>query len=300
MNLGIVIINYRSERWLPRCLTSIFVPEFEGCCWLVDNHELDAGLLSDLRAAYPRLRYYQTDGSLGFGRANNLGVELAAGEGADIIGIVNPDLWFEDGWVRPVLSTFADHPDIGAVAPLQLDYDSEALAEWTRIVLKADSLNDPRFLQAHIDVNWLEASAMFIRRQLFEDVGGFDWLFDLYYEDNELCRRVRLAGYRQVVVPFARYHHYGGSTLGGRASVERKVRCDLGQMLYGLTDPERSFAANVGSTTRLLLRRAVQWIGGQNPGFPRLLSRAVPLLWDKRAEIYRKWRVDRRQYVAAH
>ena len=100
-------------------------------------------------------------------------------------------------------------PELGLAAPLQLRYDSDEPAEWTRGAMGIASLDDPRLQADLVPVAWIEASALFIRRQVFDEIGGFDALFRLYFEDNDLCRRARLAGFGQAIVPAARYHHFG-------------------------------------------------------------------------------------------
>lgn len=297
MKIDLVIVNYRSERWLTRCVESLFVPEFEGSVWLIDNHELDDDLLRDLSARFPHLRYHKTGGNLGFGRANNVGIQEALESGAEIVGLVNPDTWFEKDWVGPLLEAFRSRPSLGIAAPLQLAYESDELADWTRGALSDVAPDSLAASGPPINVDWVEGSAMFVRRAVFEDVGGFDGLFDLYFEDNELCRRARLAGYDQAILPAVRYHHYGGGTLGGRANRQRRVRCDLGQLLYVLTNPERMFLQNVLSAVRLLVRRMIEWTRDRQVGFPFLLQGALAMTWEKKAGIWTKWRTDRRRFV---
>lgn len=301
-HLALVIVSYRSERWLPRCIESIYDGRFEGRCWLIDNDSLSPGLRDEILARYPLLSYHRTGENLGFGGANNLGIRFALDAGADIVGLINPDIWLEPGWCPPIVAAFEEIPGLGLAAPLQLQYENDEPAEWTRSVLGIESMTDPRLKASLLSADWLEGSALFIKRKVFESIGKFDPLFKLYYEDNDLCRRARLAGFAHAVVPTTAYHHFGGGTLDGRAGVERGIRCDLGQALYVLTNPERHFSTNVIATGRLISRRLLRVVRSREGRrrFVGLVSRLVPLVWHERSAIYEKWKTDaaRRCYCA--
>lgn len=300
MQLELVIVSFKSERWLPRCLQSVYQQGFEGRCWLVDNHELEPAVRDRLLDAYPKVTYLQAGGNLGFGGGNNLGIERALEGGADVVGLINPDTWLEPGWDAGMLDTLAAFPALGLAAPLQLGYEGDTLADWTRGALGISSMDDPRLRERLLPAQWIEASALFVRREVFEAIGGFDPLFALYFEDNDLCRRARLRGFQMAVVPSVRYHHFGGGTLDGRSGRERGIRCDLGQALYVLTDPQHSIGRNLLSAARLLARRGIASIRRDGPldaSIWPLLARVVPLVWTQRRQIHQKWRRDASQAV---
>lgn len=302
MRIDLVIVSYRSERWLERCLGSVYGSGFDGRTWLIDNDELESGLKERLGTRYPRLRYLRSPSNVGFGRGNNLGIERSLAEGADVLGLLNPDAWLEDGWHDGVTAVLNSAADVGLLSPLQLEYDSDDLSRWTRTVLRLDSMGDPRLREPLVAVTWLEASCVFVRREVLERIGGFDPLFTLYYEDNDLCRRAQIAGFGLAVTPRVRYHHYGGGSLDGPNGIERSVRCDLGQALYTLTDPRRTFARNLLDAGAMLgrrLRASLAGAGAQGAGrFWPLLRRVVPLVWERRSAIYTKWKSERAILIA--
>ena len=291
MTFDLVVVSYRSERWLERCLASLYGGGWNGRCWLVDNDALDAPLREALLARHPAVRYLPMDRNLGFGRANNVGIERALSAGADVVGLVNADTWFEAGWAEAMERALAAHPDVGLAAPLQLAYGSDEPAEWTRELLGIRTLDDPRLRTPVLDTPWVEASALFVRRSVLESVGGFDPLFPFYYEDNDLCRRARLAGFRCAVVPSARYHHFGGAATDGRGGVERSVRCDVGQSLYILTDPTRPLLGNAWEVVRMLGRR-LRTAGPGRRAFVRRTWRVASTAVRRWPDIVRKRRRD--------
>ena len=89
-----IIVNFRSERWLPRCIETLYTGGSEGCI-LVDNDRLDPPVLNSLKKIYPGLEYIPCGKNIGFSRANNIGIEHALQNGADYIG-----------WLVPCQSTY--------------------------------------------------------------------------------------------------------------------------------------------------------------------------------------------------
>ena len=288
----LIVVAYRSESWLPRCLASLARSCPGARLLVVDNGGMAPAAVEALHAACPGLEYRASLVNLGYGGANNLAIAEALRDGAQIVGLVNPDTWFEPGWAEPLLEAFARHPGHGILGPLQLTYDEGcAPADWTRKVLGCDEVG--RLDAPLVDVPWIEGSALFARREVFERVGVFDPLYTMYYEEMDLCRRARRAGWRIGVVPASRFHHAGGVTLGGAESPERAVRKDLGQLLYLLTDPDGLPARNRAEAMRMLARRGRLWLRGRYPLFGRLLRESAALAWNKRGETAAKWRRDR-------
>jgi GT2 family glycosyltransferase len=71
------------------------------------------------------------------------------------------------------------------------------------------------------ETGWLSAACLLCCRSAFEEAGGFDERFFLYFEDIDLCRRMRASGWRLLFVPRARVFHKGGATTGPRPASSR-------------------------------------------------------------------------------
>jgi len=287
-----IIVNFRSERWLPRCIETLYTGGSEGCI-LVDNDRLDPPVLNSLKKIYPGLEYIPCGKNIGFSRANNIGIEHALQNGADYIGIINPDVWFERGWLEPILSAFASYGEYGVLTPLQLEYEGASLSEWAQKVAGPERIQAWQPGDKPVEVPWIEGSAMVIRREVIEKIGVFDEIFNIYFEDNDLCRRAHLAGYRLGVVPGSTYHHYGSGSFGGNHSLERNIRCDLSQLIFTMTDPEKSIAANLYSLTYASGQLGWSWLSGRRTTFPHVMARFVAEAWRKRKAIHNKWKSER-------
>ena len=193
-----------------------------------------------------------------------------------------------------MLSAFDAHADFGILAPLQLTYDNNALAPWTRAVIGHLGDNPP----AIVPVEWPEGSAMFIRRDLWLKLDGFDPIFSLYYEEVDLCRRARRTGYRSGVVTAGRYHHASGGSFDDAEAPERSLLKDLGQALYLLTEPRTSSFATHISLMIFILQRSRRWLTGKYPTFPQLCYRLAKLMWSKRHSIRAKRARDLKEEIA--
>ena len=259
--IGVVIVSYCSEKWLDRCLDSVLTDPRCGPCVLVDND--GSGQRAGSR---PGVTYLRSSSNVGFGRGCNQGFATLAGEPdrLDIFATINPDTWLEEGWGDRMLDAFDNNSDYGILSPLQMTYESgEELAPWTQAVLGDIGANPPPI----VPVQWPEGSALFIRRLLWDRLGGFDPLFQLYFEEVDLCRRARRLGNRAGVVTSARYHHATGDSFDHQASPQRDVHQDLGRVLYIVTEPHQAWLAHRMSAVSLVIRGGRQWLPGNYPGF---------------------------------
>ncbi|MDF2602430.1 MAG: glycosyl transferase, partial [Methylobacterium brachiatum] len=212
----------------------------------------------------------------GYGRANNRGV--AAAETADRVLIVNPDVVLRLGAVDALLAAARAWPDAGLLAPRLMEPDG-------RFFYQARSLLSPYLTnpggrlslpQGDACAPFLSGACLMVERTLFLDLGGFDDNIFLFYEDDDLCRRVADAGRALIHVHGAEALHGRGRSSApepgrifrsrwhqawSRAYVSRK---------YGLPDPSVShLMTNLpkAALSALVLRRSgLERYGGSASG----------------------------------
>jgi GT2 family glycosyltransferase len=231
--LSIVIVAYQSGEFLRHCLAA--VADCAGELVVVDNGSPE-GETETLCAAFANVRLIERERNDGFGSAANAGVAATAGRW---ILLLNPDAWPAGDAVERLVRFAEEEPGLGVAGPLLFDQDGRpqrstirpplspaALALWAafpRAVSRAYGVwrgaapNNPR------EAEFLQASALLLRREAFEQVGGFDESFFMYGEDADLCARLREAGWGVAVCPEARFVHVGGgstSAEGGRMAIE--------------------------------------------------------------------------------
>jgi N-acetylglucosaminyl-diphospho-decaprenol L-rhamnosyltransferase len=148
----------------------------------------------------------------GFGRGSNIGVRAA---GTEFVLILNPDIVLEPGAVAALLQATRRYPDAGMLAPRIVEPDGRFFFQPRSLL--APYLANPRgrlsLPEGDCCVPFLSGACFMMRRELFLRLGGFDEQIFLFYEDDDLCRRVADAGHALVHVHGAvARHDRGGSS----------------------------------------------------------------------------------------
>lgn len=228
MRVTVVVVHWNSLADLPGCLEALgTVPGLE--IVVADNASPDDG--EDLvRRRFPAVRWLALARNAGFGAAVNAG---AAATRSTWILALNPDTTVMG---QDLLAMVAAGEDLGAAAlgPRMLDRAGRVeLSYGTRDSL----LGDLKWLLAWRgarmwklaasprEVSWVTGACLLVRREAFERVGGFDEEYFLYFEDADLCRRLRLRGGRVIYHPgFSVVHRRGASGRGQAARVRLAYR----------------------------------------------------------------------------
>lgn len=148
----------------------------------------------------------------GFGANHNYAGRQAAGE---FFCVMNPDIRLESNPFVPLMAGL-DAPQAGVVAPLVLDSahrpeDSARRFPTPLFILKKAMgiarRMDYELLGGEVYPDWVGGMFMVFRRSVFQSMNGFDERYFMYYEDVDLCARLRLAGYKAILFPHAHVVH---------------------------------------------------------------------------------------------
>jgi len=208
---------------------------------LLDN--AGNSVMEQLDLGYFDAEVLKTPHPMGFADANNYAL-VNASRLEDVVLFLNQDTLSAPGWVYACLSALrADH-SFGAISPLITTYDGEDWDPSFMDCLDATQQHDVRsdsVAARVIDVENAPAAALLVRRDVLAGTGPFDPIFGSDYEDYELCRRIRAAGYRIGFAADARLAHYSGST----TTTEKKERARMRQIIrnrviYRVRDENRS------------------------------------------------------------
>ena len=210
-----VIVTYNGAQWLHQCLASLLQSTVLARIIVVDNASKDETLV--IARAHTGVEIIQTGVNLGFGRANNIGIAHALSLGAKYVFILNQDTHIAPDALEQLLLESLRSPDIGILCPMQLDATGHSTdPTFLRYYLAphAPSMIDDallgRPLKSSYAVAAMPAAAWLFSRDFLEQVGGFDPLFFMYCEDDDLCSRASHHGFRIAVVPAAHFYHYRG------------------------------------------------------------------------------------------
>jgi N-acetylglucosaminyl-diphospho-decaprenol L-rhamnosyltransferase len=224
-DLAIAIVSYNTRALLDECLTSLRPDAEAGRAdvWVVDNLSTDDS--ADMVAErHPWATLVRSERNLGYGPAVNL---VAARTDAPWIAPANSDLEFTPGAVAALLAAGAAHPEAAAIAPRLVHPDGEtqqsvqpfpsvttslllashasSLSRRARERLYLPGAWDPARAQ---EVPWVTGAFLIVRREAWEQVGGFDEAQWMYAEDLDLGWRLTEAGWTTRYEPSAVVHHH--------------------------------------------------------------------------------------------
>ena len=233
--LAAVIVNYNAGPELASALQSI-ADEMGSRGWeavVVDNASIDGS--SDLASVFaPHTRVVRNAVNVGFGRGINQGVAAST---APLILIMNPDCRLEHGALATMRAELEGRQRCAIVGPRVLDPDGSEQGSargdpdmltglfgrtgLLRNLLPSSSVSRRNVVSngESATVDWVSGACMLVRRTAFDDVGGFDARYFLYWEDADICRRLRARGHEIRYVPTATaVHRVGHSSKTARAA----------------------------------------------------------------------------------
>ena len=234
LQLSVLIVTYNSESTIKACLESVFLAgkPIEMETVVVDNRSSDetVDILDNLAAEYTNLIVKKNRANRGFAVGNNQALELARGEH---ILILNPDTILSKDVLENLLRELQQDEKIGVVAP-QLQFPEGGLQKTCRRfpthmdviynVFGLSSLfpNSPRFNgwkmgdfdhRTRQEVDQPAGAALLVRGELFRSLNGFDENFPMFFNDVDLCKRIKGEGYTIWYLPQYAIQHLGGASV---------------------------------------------------------------------------------------
>ena len=218
VDTSIIVLNHNGRQWLEPCLTALGAQHFtDHEVILVDNGSTDDSVAL-VRERFPAVRLMTLTANQGFAAGNNAGARAARGR---YLAFLNNDTVVDPDWLAALRRALDTNPSAGlATSRLVYLHDPGVLDSAGDGYLRAGG-GYKRFHGQPVsqglescEVFGACGAAFLIRRQVFEDLGGFDEDFFMVYEDVDLSYRAQLRGHRCVYVANAVVRHAGGATLG--------------------------------------------------------------------------------------
>ena len=252
--LSIIIVNWNGGSLLRRCVETIVTshPTTSYEIVIVDNASQDDSL-DQLRAAESvapllanqQLRIINNSENRGFGAANNQAFALT---GSPFLFLLNLDTEVPPGTIDTLMRTIKSDATIGVCGPRILNADGSLqisaffnpprvwhtlLSQLKLYHLLQRRLRGELLLGGHWDhdrlrsVPWLGGAAMLARREMIDQVGGFNERFHMYSEDTEWCWRITKANWKLMFVPDAVLLHHGAESSKKRWSSQERLKVRL-------------------------------------------------------------------------
>jgi GT2 family glycosyltransferase len=251
-DVAAIIVTFNGAKWVDKCLDSISRAGLQNVI-VVDNGSTDATCdMVTQHSSKPRL--LRLPQNIGFGRANNVGIQLALDAGADWTLLVNQDLTMHAQAAVALYDAAINNSDYGILSAFQLTYDSSgvdpAFFKYTSRELFSDLIKFGMPKRKVYECQFMPAACILVSRRFWLEVGGFDPLFFMYGEDDDLCARSRVAAFRVGVVPNALVNHWHG-LLHCQRSLSKEVNFEYSRKVL-----EAKELAGTHGLVRLLARLA--------------------------------------------
>ncbi len=241
MDLSIIIVGWNVRELLRNCLWSVVSGQ-----WLdgkslptnhcppsteiivVDNASAD-GTVEMLRTEFPGVRVLANSENVGFTRGNNQALAVAQGR---YLFLLNPDTELRPDTLQTLRDYAETHPHAGIIGPRLFYGDGTPQSSRRRFPALATAFLESTKLQqwfprnrvlsryymldtrddATQEVDWINGAAMFVRREVYAQIGGLDEAFFMYSEELDWCYRAKKAGWQIVYLPTAQVTHLEGKS----------------------------------------------------------------------------------------
>jgi len=271
---SVIIVAADSGTTLEACVAHVLASSATFELIIADNASADGAIerLQQQFVADDRLRILRNEKNLGFGPACNLAAQQARGD--DVL-FLNPDCFIEADSIARLRDLLAQQNDVGLIGVCICEPDGRparairrrdpllrralmsfsGLSRWENRWAVLQGVEMPPLAAAQNsaveDVEAVSGALMFLPREVFEKIGGFDPKYFLHCEDLDLCRRVRDAGYRVLFAGDVRVVHRQGSSSRHRPVfvARHKHRCMW--LWFRKFDP----------AARNPILRAIVWLG---------------------------------------
>lgn len=249
MDVTIVIVNYHSSLLIADCIKSIekFSKGFSYEIIVVDNNS-ESDLSEILNKNKERCTIVNLPQNVGFGRANNAGFKEARGR---YLLCLNPDTLLLNNAIGILVKFMDSHPEAAACGANLFNSDMQPTLSFRRTLPGFGwELNELLNIKPEkkkygsnrifnntgqpLEVGYITGADLMLRREVIEMLGGFDPRFFLYYEETDLCARIRKAGGKIFSVPEAKIQHLEGGSFDTEngISLSRVERTECGRRVY--------------------------------------------------------------------
>jgi GT2 family glycosyltransferase len=195
--VSVIIVNYNGKKYLKGCIDSLLQGEYKNIeIVLVDNGSSD-GSIDLVRSLYSNVSIVDNKSNLGLAVASNKGAEAARGE---YLFFFNNDTIADRQLVSSLVRKVQEDPEVGIAGCRTYTYDGRSLIN---AGVPCDIFSYPYGSSEPFYVD----AAIFIRRDLFSRLTGFDEKMFLYGEDRDICWRCWLSGYKVSVAEEAKFYH---------------------------------------------------------------------------------------------
>lgn len=224
--VAVIILNWNGEEMLKQFLPSVLTHsnKEEYKVYVADNGSTDNSV-SVVNNLFPSVKVIDLKENLGFAEGYNQAIDRVD---AEYIILLNSDVEVSANWIDPIIHYLDQYPKVGACQPKIRSWREKDLFEYAgasggfldkygypfcRGRIQNTLEEDKGQYDAIQEIFWASGAALFVRKSVYQEVGGLDARFFAHMEEIDLCWRIQNAGYSLSVIPASVVYHVGGATL---------------------------------------------------------------------------------------
>lgn len=238
MDFSVIIINYRQKEFVVNCVNSL--RKNLNCNYeiiIVNNSPEDDFSVEGIKIIL--------NSNKGYSQANNIAAKEASGK---YILFLNADTVLEKDFANDFLREFEGREFGAAGLGLKYPDGKYQLSYWNENTFRNEAVNkklEKAFKENYSEitskygkikeikeVHWVSGAAMIIRKEVFENAGGFDEEYFLFYEDADLCKRIKAKGYKIFYYPFDGLIHFKGENVNQSFTTDTYYYSKKSQLIY--------------------------------------------------------------------
>lgn len=260
--IAIVILNYNGQKHLTDFLPSVIQYSSEATIYVADNASTDSSL-ELLKTEFPTVKIIELRENHGFAQGYNEALEFVD---AEYYVLLNSDVEVTPNWIEPVIELMKNDKTIAACQPKIKAFHQKSHFEYAgaaggfidhlgypfcrgRIFQEIEQ--DLKQYNDNHEVFWATGACMFVRAEVFHQVGGFDGDFFAHMEEIDLCWRIHHAGFKVFACGSSEVYHVGGGTLHKSNPYKTFLNFRNGLAMLYKNHPDKGFALAI--FTRLIL-----------------------------------------------
>lgn len=222
--IAVVILNWNGVKLLEQFLPSVMSYSPEATIYLADNASTDSSI-EFVKTNYPDIKIIQNEGNFGYAQGYNVALQHLE---EPYFCLLNSDVEVTENWLKPILEIFEKEKNVAIIQPKILDFKNKSLFEYAgaaggfidkygypycrgRIFETVEKDNGQ--YDDFYEIFWASGACFFIRKEVFNQLGGFDESFFAHQEEIDLCWRSKNAGYKTCYTFHSIIYHVGGATL---------------------------------------------------------------------------------------
>lgn len=279
----IIVLHWQGSDYTRACLRSLGALTYGNYkILLVDNGSPDqsgTGIASE----FPAVSLLQTGKNLGFSGGCNAGIDYCLNHGASWIWLLNNDTTVEKESLSQLMAVAEKNSRSAALGALVID--GTDAGEISSGAGEIDFRRAKTFLRKTapdgttcLECDWLSGSNLLVRAAAIKEIGTFNDDYFLYFEDTDLCWRMRQAGWSCLFVPQAKIRHTGGGSTEGKRSYWRAYYYTRNRLLFFLSHSSGASAiAGLASVSGHIIRHLIVLPFRGDSGRKKLLAELLGL-----------------------